>query len=645
MPTTSFSAARSVAPSAPRRRALFRASAALLTLGIFLIDVLTTLEGAIAVLYVVAVLLVARTGRRGDIVLVAGAGIALTLAAYLDSHGIHHLGSQTFRALVSLAAIGITAVLALQHQAAMQRLRAQATLLDLSHDMIFVRDRAGIITFWNRTAEQVYGWTAAQALGQVADVLLATRYPQAREAVEAALLAEGSWEGTLEQRTRDGGWRVLDSRWVIQRNGQGQAIGVLETHTDVTERTATYAALVRSERRYRRMFDASRIGVIQEDWSAVRTLLTGAGLHDADALQARLRADPTLVDQARRLIRIDDVNPALLAMLGCADRHAHAPTLLDALLDPQDQTLPGALAAFVAGEAFHEGETELLAADGERVPVLFAITFPQPDEGDGSVLVFIVDNSERRRAHDATLRAQAELAHAARVATLGELTATLAHEVNQPLMAVVTNGEAGLRWLRREVPDLHEVEASITRTVGEARRASEIVKRVRAFLAKRSTPREPLTVTTLIDDAVRLVQHELNRESVVLRVAVAPGLPPVEGDAVQLQQVLVNLLINACQAMSAQPGERRLRVVASRGNAGEVSISVTDNGPGIAAEHLDTLFQPFFTTKPHGMGMGLAICRSTAEAHGGRLTVDSMPGQGATFLLALASLAEEAYSS
>ncbi len=212
--------------------------------------------------------------------------------------------------------------------------------------MIFVRDRSGVITFWNRTAAQVYGWSAEESIGRVADVLLSTRYPQAREAVEATLLQLGSWEGTLEQRTRDGAWRVLESRWVIQRDGLGRATGVMETHTDVTE---------------------------------------------------------------------------------------------------------------------------------------------------------------RRRAEDAALRAQAELAHATRVATLGELTASLAHEVNQPLMAVVTNGEAGLRWLHRDPPDLHEVEAAITRTVRKRAapaRSSNACARSwpnAARRASRSTPR------VLIEDAVRLV--------------------------------------------------------------------------------------------------------------------------------------------
>ncbi|MGN6658280.1 MAG: PAS domain-containing protein, partial [Achromobacter mucicolens] len=259
---------------------LFRAAALVLALVIALVDTFTDFDGAVAVLYVVVVLLAARTSRRLDIVMAGTGGIVLTIAAYLNSHGLNHVGSPTARALVSLAAIGITALLALQNQSATRRLAAQARLLNLSHDMIFVRDHEGVITFWNRTAEDAYGWPASAALGHVADELLQTRYPDRREAIEAELLATGSWDGTLEQKTQAGATLVLESRWVLQRDHHGRVTGVMETHRDVTDRKAAYAALVSSERRYRRMFDASRIGVIQEDWRAVRAELTTLGLMD-----------------------------------------------------------------------------------------------------------------------------------------------------------------------------------------------------------------------------------------------------------------------------------------------------------------------------------------------------------------------------
>ncbi|MCC4595489.1 ATP-binding protein [Xanthomonas campestris pv. phormiicola] len=603
---------------------------------IFLVDTFTALEGAIAVLYVVALLLVARTARRSDIVVTAVSGVALTIATYVDTHGVEHLGSQTLRAVVSLAAIAITALLLLQNQTAMKALRAQATLLDLSHDMIFVRDRFGVITFWNRTAEDVYGWSSRQALGRVADELLGTRYPIQRQAIETALLETGAWDGVLEQRTRAGATLVVEGRWVLQRDPQGEPLGVLETHTDVTERKAAYAALVQSERRYRRMFDASRIGIAQQDWTALRAELAALGLNDAAALNAYLADRPHFVERARRLTRIEDLNPAFLCMLGGGSA-PRSPTSVDDVLGEGERSFAAALAAFVSGDAFHEGETEIVHVDGHRIPVLFTITFPGPDDDDGCVLVFVVDNSERKQAQRAVLAAQVELAHAARVATLGELTASLAHEVNQPLMAVVTNGEAAMRWLHRDVPDLHEVDAAIARIISEGRRASEIVRSVRDFLSKAPMKRDALSAARLVEDAVRLVEHEFARGRVEVQVELQPDLPAVVGDRIQLQQVLVNLMVNASQAMAEQPALRLLRVRATRLAHDEVAITVADTGPGIAAEHLDRLFDPFFTTKQQGMGMGLAICRTTAEAHGGRLSVESQPGSGASFRLVLSA--------
>ncbi|WP_084646431.1 sensor histidine kinase [Devosia insulae] len=497
-------AERAAAPGGKRSQPLirtngYRVSAAVLALAIFLFDTLSPLEGAVAVLYILVVFMVARTGRRTEIIATAAACLGLTLLAYLISHGIGLPGSPTLRALVSIAAIGVAALLALQNQSA----------------------------------------------------------------------------------------------------------------------TAT---LVRSERRYRRMFDATRIGVMQEDWSRVRSEL-------ADTSPADLEA------RAPELIRIVDVNPAFLAMVGAADAGSFRGTVGD-ILGAGDRTFAGALAAFARGDAHFEGETELIGTDGRRVPVLFAITFPATPEDDGNALVFVLDITERREAHDALHLAQAELAHAARVATLGELTASIAHEVNQPLMAVVTNGEAGMRWLRREPPDLGEVETAMARVISEGRRASDIVKRIRAFLSKAPSQPAELSVPSLIEEASALVERELARAGVHLSVKAPEGLPPVLGDRVQLQQVLVNLMVNASQAMADHPGNRRLAVKAWA-DGGKVEIMVADTGPGIAPDDLQRLFDPFFTTKPDGMGMGLAICRTTVEAHGGSLTVESVPPHGATFRLSL----------
>ncbi|WP_287306027.1 ATP-binding protein [Mesorhizobium sp.] len=581
------------------------------------------------------VLVAARTLRRVDVLVAAAGTIVLTLLAYAISHGLEDFGSPALRATVSLAAIAIATVLALQSQAATATLAAQARLLNLSHDMIFVRDIRGVITFWNDAAAEVYGWSADEAIGRVADELLGTKYPADRAVVEAALLKNGRWEGLLEQRTRTGARLVLDSRWAMQRDRFGNNVGVLETHTDITERQAAHAALVRSERRYRRMFDSSRIGVIEEDWSAVRTEL--ANLAEAGtSISDHLAANPDFYARARRLIKILDVNAALLSMVSAHDR-MQLLTTLDDVLGAADTTFAGALVAFARGDAFYEGETEMVSSDGKSFPVLFTITFPSSPDDGGKALVYVMDITERKRAQDAIQQAQAELAHAARVATLGELTASIAHEVSQPLMAVVTNGEAGMRWLRREPPEFNEVEIALGRVVAEGRRASDIVKRIRAFLMKAPSHRDELALSALLEDAAALVQRELAKVNVQLKIELQPHLPNIRGDRVQLQQVLVNLMINAAHAMAGQRGARMQFITAAKTEVNDIEIIVRDTGPGIPHEHLQRLFEPFFTTKPDGMGMGLAICKTTVEAHGGRMTVESLPGQGATFRVTLPS--------
>ena len=620
-------------------RAGLRFCSAILAFAVFLIDVLTPLEGAVAVLYVVAILLAAKTTRRDDIIVAAAACVVLTIAAYLLSHDLNSIASPALRALVSLSAIAITTLLALQNQAATKRLAAQARLLNLSHDMIFVRDRRGVITFWNKAAEEIYGWPAEDAIGRVADELLRTVYRDRRDVIENVLIDTGRWEGRVEQRTKAGNTLAVDARWALQHDSLGKPLDVLETNTDVTDREAVHAALVQSERRYRRMFDASRIGVVEEDWTGIRTALQSLNIDKAD-LGDYLARNPHFVRQARPLAKITDVNPALQEMVGAGHSSIFLESV-DKLLGESDRTFLGTLVAFAHGEPFYEGETDLVALDGRRIPVLFTITFPAEADGDRNVLAFVVDITERRQSQDALLAAQAELAHAARVATLGELTASIAHEVNQPLAAIVTSGEAGLRWLRRDIPNMEEVAAAISRIVAEGRRASEIVTRIRAFLKKKTAQQDMLKIGEIIEEAALLVERELSKDDITLMIETKSGLPPVRGDRIQLQQVLVNLMVNAGQAMAEQSGPRTVTVSTGLADGNRLSITVKDTGPGIPQNDLPRLFEPFFTTKHGGMGMGLAICRTTVESHGGQLSADSTPGSGATFRLTLPVIQEQ----
>src|SRR5258706_5283137 len=248
----------------------------------------------------------------------------------------------------------------------------------------------------------------------------------------------------------------------------------------------------------------------------------------------------------------------------------------------------------------------------------------------------IAEIAQRKRSEEALQAAQAQMARMARVSTMGELTSSIAHEINQPLAAVVTNGDASLRWLGHDPPNLAETRESITGMIKEANRASEVIKRIRA-LAKKTPPQKAnLAVNEVIDEAIGLVGGQLARQGVVLRKELVPNLPPVIGDRVQVQQVILNLIANGIEAMEGVTGRpRELSIGAKSTDDGRVLISVSDCGTGIEPESADHLFEAFFTTKQEGMGLGLSISRTIVEGHQGRLWATPNTQGGATFQFTL----------
>jgi C4-dicarboxylate-specific signal transduction histidine kinase len=239
--------------------------------------------------------------------------------------------------------------------------------------------------------------------------------------------------------------------------------------------------------------------------------------------------------------------------------------------------------------------------------------------------------------------AQMALAHANRVTTIGQLAASIAHEVNQPLAGVVANAEAGRRWLDRGIPDLEAVGRSFEWIINDGNRASEVIRRIRALAKKTDIEKVPLDISDLVKEVIALMQRELISHQVSLRMEFAPTLPIILGDRVQLQQVIINLLMNSFEAMqSVTDRPRELVIRSGQDDAHGVLLSVTDCGVGIPAENADRLFDPFFTTKSSGMGMGLSICRSIMEAHGGRLWATANVPHGTTFQLTLPANADTA---
>jgi two-component system sensor kinase FixL len=370
-------------------------------------------------------------------------------------------------------------------------LSERARLLDLTHDTMFVRDMHDSITYWNRGAEELYGWKGEQAVGKVTHQLLQTRFPQPLQEITALLFRTGRWQGELVHTKRDGTEAIVASRWSLQHDGQGRPVAILETNNDITERK-------RAEEELRRQ-------------------------------EARLRD------------------------------------------------------------------------------------------------------------------AQMELAHANRVTATGQLAASIAHEVSQPIAAALTNANAARRWLATEPPDLDEVRQALDRIARDGKRASDIIGRIRALVRKAPPRNDQLDVNEAMFEVIALTRSELRSNGTSLQTELADGLPLIRGDRIQLQQVMLNLILNAVEAMSgSSEAARELLIRTELDGSGGVLIAVQDSGPGLQPESLDRLFDAFYTTKPSGMGMGLSICRSIIESHGGRVWAAPNLPQGAAFHFTLPQRRETA---
>ena len=466
-----------------------RAWAILLAGVIFLIDSLSSLDVAIAVLYIMVILMSVELFSRRGLLRVACLCIGLTLIAFFISHGLDWDDESFGRGLISLAAILIAALLALKSSTAKSKLREQVWLLNRSEAFL----------------------SGAQRLSLTG------------------------------------------------------SIGFL-------------------------------VPCAQMYWS----------------------------EQACRIFEFDS---------------ATTPTLeqMVSRIHPDDrERFQGAFRQVCASREPLEVEFRLVLAGG-RCKNLRMLAQQYEDAGRQSEFVgALMDVTATRLAEEALHRSQTELAHITRVTTLGELAASIAHEVNQPLAAVITDAESGLRWLNRAEPDYQEVRRVIERVVIQAQRAGDVVKKVRALSRKTACEHDALNLGDVVEESVSLLRREIERHHVTLQVEADGPLACVSGDRVQLQQVIINLLVNAMQSMAGYCArEKTLHLRLSTLPGGDVAMAVRDSGPGISAAHLPNLFEPFFTTKPNGMGMGLSICRSIIEAHGGRIWASSEGGEGAVFNISL----------
>lgn len=480
-------------------------------------------------------------------------------------------------------------------------LREQAGLLDLTHDSIFVRDMDDVITYWNRGAEELYGLPADKAIGKITHELLQTVFPTPLDEINAELRRTGRWEGELVHTRADGIQAVVASRWALRSNAHGEPIAVLETNNDITAGRQAALELQRQANLLEQAHDAIVV------WEFPRTIVYWN--RGAEQLYGFSREEA-----------IGQPSHELL--------HTEHPMLT---LDFE---------AELKRNGEWTGELIHTTRDGRKIIVESRHVLMHEEEGRLLVLETNRDITDRKRSDDELRRTREDLAHISRVTTMGELTASLAHEVNQPITAAVTNANTCLRWLTRDEPDLEEARAAAARIVKDGTRAADIISRIRMLFRKGTAIRELVDINEVIREMVALLRGEATRYSVSIGTDLSEDLPPVAADRVQLQQVFMNLMLNAIEAMKDVSGGGELTIKSQHTEDGQVQISVSDTGVGLPDQQADEIFNAFFTTKPEGTGMGLSISRSIVESHDGRLWVTGNSPRGASFHFTLPAKVE-----
>jgi PAS domain S-box-containing protein len=375
-------------------------------------------------------------------------------------------------------------------------------------------------------------------------------------------------------------------------------------------RKRSEAALQASEGLWRSMFEASNLGI-------------------------------TVIDQDLHYVA---TNSAFQTMLGYADYELQTLTPLDLTVDDDREAAKIRIAELQRGERHHyDAVKQYRHKDGTVIWGHSYLSALRDAESGPKMLVgTVIDVTESKRAQDALRAAQSTLARITRLTTMHEVTASIAHEVNQPLAAIVANGNAALRWLRRAPPEVAEAAENVNQIISDGHRASRVVASIRGMFNKDEHAKVFLDVNEVIQEVVELLHGELNSRRVSVRTDLSRDLPLTSADRVQLQQVVLNLIMNAGEAMSAMPdGSRILKISSERGQPDEVVIAVEDSGPGIDPKNVDRIFDAFFTTKSQGMGMGLSICRSIVESHGGRLWTSARRPHGSIFYVTLPSAAAD----
>ena len=390
------------------------------------------------------------------------------------------------------------------------------------------------------------------------------------------------------------------------------------------------AALQSSEARYRAIFEQSRVALWERDYSQVRQLMMSLKASGTIDLRAYAKENPGFIPQCISMIPTVAANAAALELLG--NVRAENASSMRRFIAQNDATFLDLMTAIFEGERRFEGKGTIITADGATRLVLLTVGFPEDIANFDRVIVGMIDITDREMAQKALFEAQAELALASRAAAVGALSASLAHELNQPLGALVVNAQTLLRWLNREPPDLQAVGRSAERIVRDSQRASDIIHNTRSMLFRQEPTWEAVSLPDLVGETRSLMENDLERYQISFEMTAPADMEPVIAVRIELQQVVINLFTNAIQAMSSSTGQpRQLAAAIERNDNRTVTIRVRDNGPGMTDAVLEKLFKPFHSSKETGLGMGLAICRTMMEARGGALTASNHPDGGAVF--------------
>jgi len=470
----------------------------------------------------------------------------------------------------------------------------------------------------NRRLTEICGISVADHIGRSVRETIPQVADQVEQIVQTILSTGEPIIGVeINGQQPDNAERFWNTYWHPLKDNEGIVVGINVVAEEITEHKRAQAALVANEVRLRELADTlvQRVAVQARErdriWNVSQDLLAVA-------------------DTRGEIMR---VNPAWTATLGWSEDDLIGKTA-EWLIHPDDlERSRTELETLGRGQKTTRFESRLRHRRGTYCWLSWRAVLDQD-------VIFAIarDVTELKSAEEQLRRSHRELAQVSRQTTMGVMTASIAHEVSQPLAAIVTNASAGLRWLEGPEPHVGEVRATLARIVSEGHRASEVISSIRGMFGESNSERNLVDINGLVSEVLSLVREELASHQVTVQIEKAVGLPQVVAERVQLQQVLINLITNAVDAMnSVNDREKILKVKSELHGRDQIRVSVEDSGTGIESDHMARIFDTFFTTKPHGMGMGLSICRSIIESHGGHLFAETLGPHGAVFYIQLPS--------